>query len=87
MRSHDHEKEEKNSYVASMISINSIFVGPIMVFLVVFIRLQVMEIQVEEISPPIGVVETKLFIRLVVINKLSEKFLKRTLHVHGQRCR
>ena len=58
-----------------------------MVILVVFIRLQVVKIQVEEISPPIGVVETKFFIRLVVINRLPENFLKRTLHVRGQQCR
>jgi len=55
-------KKRESSYVASVVSINSIFVGPIMVILVVFIRLQVMEIQVEEISSSVGVVETKFFI-------------------------
>ena len=54
-------KKRENSYIASMVSVNSIFVGPVMVILVVFIRLQVMEIQVEEISSSVGVVETKFF--------------------------
>ena len=54
----DHEegnKERKNTDVASVVSIDSIFVGTIMVVLV-------MEIQVEEVSSSIGVVEGKFFI-------------------------
>ena len=47
--------KRENTDVASVIGIDSIFVGSIMVVLV-------MEIQVEEVSSSIGVVETKFFI-------------------------
>ena len=82
----DHEETNKeNSYVASVVSVNSIFIGPVMIVLVVFIRFQVMEIQVEEISSSIGVVETKFsFVRCH--EQVVRIFLKRTLHVHEQRC-
>ena len=55
-------KKRESSYVASVVSVNSIFVGPVIVILVIFIRFQVMEIQVEEISSSIGVVETRFFV-------------------------
>ena len=55
-------KKRESSYVASVVSVDSIFVGPVIVILVIFIRFQVMEIQVEEISSSIGVVETRFFV-------------------------
>lgn len=57
-----------------MISVNSVFVGPIMVILIVFIGFQMMEIQVEEISPSIGVVKTKIFYSSVAIKKFLRNF-------------
>ena len=57
-----------------MISVNSVFVGPIMVIRIVFIGFQVMEIQVEEISPSIGVVKTKIFYSSVAIKKFLRIF-------------
>ena len=55
-------KKRESSYVASVVGVDSIFVGPVIVILVIFIRFQVMEIQVEEISSSIGVVETRFFV-------------------------
>ena len=58
MRLLDHEegnKKRENTDVASVVSIDSIFIGSIMIVLV-------MEIQVEEVISSTGVVETNLFI-------------------------